>query len=358
MIVASGLAGSALVWSLIGAGLLVLINGVFVAYEFALVASKQSVFEAGMENNRSVDRLANEAVSDLTMQMAGSQLGVTIVSLALGYAGEPAVGSLLESLLGTTLSEGARTTVALLGALAVTTFFHLVVGEMIPKNIALAAPEATMRWIVRPYRIYLLLFRPVARLLNAMGRAGVRLFGVEPLDEISSSYSTAELAAIVIHSSQEGLIETDSAELLHGALEFAERPISEIARPLEEVAALRFGATPAQAELLVKQTGQTRLPIVAPSLGQRRFLGYLHAKELLRIEPEVRNHPLPSSIVRQMAVVDADRPLIEVLRLLRRLRRQLAVVQGPSGPIGIVSVEEVIRALVVDAGTGETAASR
>lgn len=335
-------------WSLVAAVVLIIANGFFVAYEFALVAAKRSAFEAGAEQGNRTSRASLDAISDLSAQLAGSQLGITMASLGLGYVAEPALAALLERAFDTTLSPSVTSTASFFTALAITVFLHLVVGEMIPKNIAIARPTGTVTWLVMPYRAYNLVFRPIVRLLNGIANSATRALGVEPTDEIAVSHSTAELASIVTESSQGGGIEADSAELLRGALDFAERPIGAIARPLDDWATIRFGATAAHAEHIVKTSGQTRVPIVAPSLGERRLVGYLHAKELLGIDPDRRAQPLPSGLTRQMAVIRDDRPLIEALRILRRLKRQLAVVVSADGPIGIVSVEEVIRALVDD----------
>ncbi len=338
--------GSTLGWSLVAAVLLILVNGFFVAYEFAIMAAKRSVFEAKAETGGRVAHAALASVSDLTMQLAGAQLGITIASLALGYVGEPAVASLLEGALGRVLSEEATRFVGFAVALTIVAFLHLVVGEMIPKNLAIAAPEATTSWLVLPYRAYLLAVRPFVLFLNWLANISCRLIGVEPRDELVASHSVSELASIVANAFEEGALEGESAELLHDALGFAQRPVSEVATPIADIATIRFGATPAQAERVIVTSGQTRLPIVAPARGQLRLVGYLHAKDLLRIEPSERFTPLPASFHRPMVLVRADRPVIDVLRMMRRLRRQLAVVIGDGEPIGVVSVEQIIRALV------------
>ncbi len=354
---ASGVTGSALVWSLVIGLLLLVANAIFVAYEFAVLAAKRSAFESSAEDGNRVSLASLDSLSDLSNQLAGSQLGITMASLGLGYVGEPALASLFEQALGTSLSEGVTTTLSFSGALAITVFLHLVFAEMVPKNIAIARPEATVRWLVLPYRAYLAVFRPFVLFLNALANVGCRLVGVEPRDEIVTSHSTAELASIVRLASEEGEIETDSAELLQGALAFAERPVGEVARPLESLATIRFGATAAVAERVVNESGQTRVPIVAVEAGaggQPRLVGYLHVMELLAIPVEERHRPIPAAMTRQMAVVQADRPLIEVLRVMRLLRRQLAVVTSDDGPQGLISVEEVVEALAVHQHSRET----
>ncbi len=343
---AEDVATSTIVWSLVAATFLILLNGFFVAWEFAILAAKRTAFEAGAELGRKTSKAALASLSDLSMQLAGAQFGITLATLVLGYVGEPAVDALLLRAIGDSMSEELRTGVAFALALAVVGFLHLVVGEMIPKNIAISAAEPTVTWLVLPYRAYLAVVRPFVWLLNVTANAGCRLLGVEPRDEIVAAHSVAEITAIVAQSTEEGAIEADSAGLLQGALDFAERPVAEVATPLDEIRTIRFGATTDQAERTVIQSGQTRIPIVAPALGADRLLGYMHAKDLLSVAAADRFAPLPSHFTRQMAVLPHDEPLVEALRILRRRRRHLAVVAGPDGPIGIVSVEEIVRALV------------
>lgn len=346
ILASGGPAGLSVGWSLFFAAILILLNGFFVAFEFATLAAKRSAFEAGAELGRRIPKAAIAAISDLSMQLAAAQFGITMATLGLGYVGEPVLAGLLEGLLDQALSEDITRVVSFVVALGIVSFLHLVIGEMVPKNIAIAAPEPTVRWLVLPARAYLTLFRPVVRSLNFLANAGVRMLGVEPRNELAESHSTAELATIVKVSSQGGGIEAESADLLRGALAFAERPVGEIANPLSEMATIRMGTTPAQAESVIVNSGQTRIPIVSPALGEARIVGYLHVKDLLDIPAEARTSPLPSSIHRPMAVVRGDRSLVQTLRTLRQMRRQMAVVVNDDGPVGVVSVEEVIEALI------------
>ncbi|MEZ5343635.1 MAG: CNNM domain-containing protein [Acidimicrobiales bacterium] len=297
---------------------------------------------------KSSAKSAVNAMSDLSMHLAGAQLGITMASLALGYLGEPALAALIEKGLGQVLSPELTHGIGFATALSIVVLLHLVIGEMVPKNIALVTPDRTTRVLVLPYRVYLTIFRPAVRFLNALAAAGCRAIGVEPRDEVLAAHSAQELAEIVTHSSEGGAIEADNAELLRVAIKFAEQPVSSVARPLDEVQTLRLGSTAAQAERVVHASGQTRIPLAAATLGSVRFVGYFHAKDLINLSASERMLPLPSTATRRMAVVKHDRSLIEVLRVLRGLRRHLAVVVDADGePIGIASIEDVIRALAV-----------
>lgn len=344
MILATTLSPGATALALAASGFLIVLNGFFVGYEFAVVAARRAAFEEGGEGDGRIASAARASLSDLNMQLAGAQLGITIASLALGRVGEPALESIFEAVLGQRLDEDVARVLSFATALAIFTSLHLIFGEMVPKNIALAAPEATLRWLVVPYRMYLFLFRPVVSVLNSVANGLCRMVGIEPRDEIISVHTASELASIVSHSEQGGAIEAEDAELLQGALHFAQRPVSDIATPVEDHDSVALGATAVQLERLVAQTGSRRILVRSPDDSEP--VGYIHARDLLAVSPENRPDPVPPAIVRQMAVVPGDRSLIDVLRMLRRAGRQLAVVQLGQDRLGVVSMEEVVRALV------------
>ena len=343
-----GLSGSLLAWFFVASAVLIALNGVYVAYEFAVITAKRSAFSAPGGANKRTSVAALAAMSDLSMQLAGAQLGITMASLALGFVGEPAFEVVVDAALGSAFSPEVTRGVGIVVSLSIVVFLHLVLGEMVPKNIALAAPAATLRALVLPYRVFLLLFRPFIGLLNGMANAGCRLLGVEPRDELVRVHSVSELAAIVMHSRAEGTIAEEDIELLAGALQFAQRRVGELALPLSDVTILRLGATVAQAERVVTSSGRERIPIV-DSEADGSFIGYVHARDLFRIDPDGRGSPIPVELIRPMAIVDSDRPLIEVLRRLRRVKRQLAVVVVEGEAVGIISIEEVVRALLESA---------
>ena len=344
------ISGGRVAWMFVAAAVLIALNAFYVAYEFAILAAKRSTFESARAAGTRTSKGVLASMSDLSMQLAGAQLGITMASLALGYVAEPAFEVVIETVLGATFSPEVTRAIGIVVSLSIVVFLHLVVGEMVPKNIALAAPDATMRWLVLPYRVYLLLFRPFIVMLNAMANAGVRLVGVEPRDELVSVHTVSELQAIISLSGAEGAIEADDAKLLAGALDFAQRPVCQLAAPPAEWQTLSLGATVAQAERVVASSGQERVPIVRPgqsSAGAATFIGYVHARDLLGLDANRRWSPLPTDLVRAMLIVPADQPLAEVLRNLRRAGRQLALVENAAGEaVGIVSVEGIVRALL------------
>ncbi len=334
----------AVVGALVASVGLIVLNGFFVAYEFAVLAAKRSSFEDDDRQGR-VNTAAQASLSDVSMQLAGAQLGITIASLALGRISEPALEVVIEQVLGASVDPDTARIIGIAVSLSVFTVLHLIFGEMVPKNIALAAPDATLRWLVLPYRLYLWLFRPVVQLLNGIANLASRAVGIQPRDELQSVHTASELAAIVAHSSAGGAIKADDAEILQGVLDFAQRPVGEVATPLDDHPSVQLGATAGQLERAVASGGGSRVLVVDPRHGARP-IRYLHARDLLELAPERRAAPVPLDLVRTMAVVQADWALVDVLLQLRRLRRPLALVQSDGGALGVVSQEQVVRALV------------
>jgi len=335
---------SFVILALSASAVLIILNGIFVAYEFAVIAAKKSVFEAEEIASRRTSKASLKSLSDLSMQLAGAQLGITIASLALGKIGEPAFESLIELALGSSVSEEVAKIVGFAVALTVITFLHLVIGEMVPKNIALSAPEATLRWLVIPYRIYLFVFRPFASFLNGLANVGCRLFGITPKDELFAVRTASELAKIVGQSTQEGIIEQDDGDLLQGVLAFSETKVADVVNPSSTTQSAKLGVSAKELEKIVASSTQTRIPI--KGLKGDQYLGYIHARDLLKIQSSKHLSPFPTELVRQMAVVRAEQPLIEVLRLMRRLRRQLAVVVDDAGTLGFISIEQLMEAIL------------
>lgn len=332
-------------WQLLLSIFLLAANAVFVAYEFAILVAKKGDFEAAAAEGNRLAQLATKAFSEVSLQLAGAQLGITMASLGLGSVAEPAIGHAIEDWLHVRLSESLSQILGFAIALSIVTFFHLVIGEMVPKNIAIARPGPTLRALVYVYAAFLWLFSPVVKSLNAIANAGCRLLGVEPRDELVAAHSVAELSSIVLRSQQHGALESDDASLLAGALSFAQQPILDISRPWSDVPTVRMGATGNQARRLVRDSSASRILVQGrgPTGGMQ---GYVHAKDLLRLDADQLGQPISSSLIRSTVAVRSDRPLIEVLRLMTSAKQQLAVVVDDGVPVGAVSIEEVVQALV------------
>lgn len=326
---------------LVVAVVLLVFNALFVAYEFALLAASRQTVEADAEGGGRAATSAAAAMSNVSLHLAGAQLGITICTVLLGFVAEPAVGALLLKFIDGPLAHGLAVAISIGVALSVVTFFHLVGAEMVPKNIAIAVPERTLRLTVLPYTVYLRIFRPVVWFLNTLANWGCRVVGVEPRDELVSAPDVAELAAIVGHSSSEGAIEADDADMIQVAIQLAERPVADIARELTPENSIRWGETYRNALNLATSAGEKRIPVI-DRIGNGRVMGYVHARDLLGLDERALGGIIPTASIRRMAVFEGPTPLIEVLRQMRASRSHLAQVRTPDGAPRIVSIEEVV----------------
>jgi len=337
-------------WPFVAIALLLAVNGFFVALEFALVGSRQSRLEPlAAAGDRSAKR-ALAAMSDLSVQLAGAQLGITIASLLLGVVGEPAVAHLIEA--GARhiswFDKGWVHPVAATLGLLIIVFLHMVVGEMVPKNLTLTRPESVLRGITIPNRFYLIVFRPVIVVLNVMGNAGVRLFGVEPRDELASAHTVEELAVLVTVSHDEGAIPDRAAELLSGVLDFAGRDVDTVMVARGRICAVPASATLRQVETVIHDRGHTRVPVVGDH-DLDDIVGFIHSKDLLALDDAELDGPIPPRLVRQTLSVPSDASLEELLVRMQTRRVHLAVITAPDdSTAGIVTLDDLLDALVGD----------
>jgi CBS domain containing-hemolysin-like protein len=338
-------------WALIAAAALLAANAFFVAVEFAVIASRQSRLEplAADGSRRAVAALS--AVRHLSLQLSGAQLGITMASLGLGAVAEPAVADLIEPLIESvaTVPSGVLHTISFVISLAIVVFLHMVLGEMVPKNVAIAGPERTLLWLALPNRAYLAVFGPVVRALNWLGNLGVRALGFEPRDELGGGQTVEELGSIVAASHEEGLIEPEQSELLGAALLFGQREVGDIAVPRGRVDVVDRHATIAEVEDGVARHGHTRLPVVDGTIDDT--VGFVHVKDVLPLDPSARSRPIPERLIRPVVEVVGHHPLESVLRSMRRQRTHVALVRRGhrrGRVLGIVTLEDVVEALVGD----------
>jgi CBS domain containing-hemolysin-like protein len=328
---------------------LLLANGFFVAVEFALIASRRTKLEAMAEQGSARARIAVRSMQHLNLQLAGAQLGITMASLLLGYVAEPAIAGLIVDSLGwfVTLPDSVIHTLGFVLALTMVAFLHMVIGEMVPKNVAIADPERTLLALAVPNRAYVTLFGPVLRVLNGLAAAGVRLLGIEPRDELATAASADELAMMLGASRDQGLIEEMAHQLLTGALDLGDRSITTVMVPREGIVWLPRSATPADAEALVVASGHTRLLVAGEQVDD--VMGFVHAKDLLGLSGAARLRPLPLGRVRRMLVLGGSTSLDDALLAMQRDRLHVAVVTDDAGrTLGIATLEDVIEALVGD----------
>jgi CBS domain containing-hemolysin-like protein len=326
---------------LIGLATLVL-NAFFVGAEFALISVRRSQIEPYAEEG---DRRAKSVLWGLehvSALMAAAQLGITLCTLVLGVVAEPAIEHLLEPAFHTLgVPTGAGQAASFVIALALATYLHMLLGEMVPKNIALAEPVHSALLLGPPLVALARALRPVIFTINAFANALLTLLRVDVKEEVTATFSDAELARIVKDSSEAGLIDDRAQERLHDALELGHRPVRDVVLPLERVVYTRVGVTPEQLDALSAESGFSRFPVVDEG---RRIVGYLHVKDALDASP--RDVPFRPRDMRAIARVRESTPLDDVLTAMRRSRTHLAAVLGADRKLaGLVTMEDVLREL-------------
>jgi CBS domain containing-hemolysin-like protein len=320
-------------------------NAFFVGAEFALISARRTQIEPRAAEGSRAARTTLGAMENISLMMAGAQLGITACSLGLGAIGEPAVAHLIErpfAALG--MPEALLHPVAFAIALAIVVFLHMVLGEMVPKNIAIAGPERAALLLGPAIYGIVMVLRPVIVALNAMANGALRLLRIEPKEEVSSSYTREEVAALVEESRGEGMIEEEEYDRLAGALGFTEKSVSTVLMRPQTLTTVHRGSTPADVEALCAATGFSRFPVAGEG---GELLGYLHIKDVLETDRQRRIAPIEDRWVRPFATVGTDDPLHEALEILQRRGSHMArVVDRDAATLGLVTMEDVIEELV------------
>lgn len=325
-------------------GLLTLVvNAFFVGAEFALISVRRSQIEPEAEAGNKRARSVIWGLEHVSALLAAAQLGITLCTLVLGIVAEPAIAHLLEPVFDAVgMPHGLVHPISFVIALALATYLHMLLGEMVPKNIALAEPARTALLLGPPLVALARALRPVIFAVNAFANALLALLRVETRSEVSATFSDDELAMLVKDAGDAGLVDDRSAERLRYALELGRRPVQDVLLPIDKVLYTRVGTTPEELERLSWESGFSRFPVMD---GNQRILGYLHVKDALDATP--RDVPFPVSALRPIARVRASTPLDDALTAMRRSRTHLAmVVDDADLPAGLVTMEDVLRELV------------
>ncbi len=335
------------IWAIVLAVFLLALNGYFVAVEFALISSRKdrldSMIAAG---NKRAERV-QYATEHLSIMLAGAQFGITIASLLLGKVGEPAIAHLIEApfeALGMPpeLLHPVGFTISLL----LVTMLHIILGEMVPKNIALAGPETVATFVVPLHLLFVKVTNPIMQLLNWIARQTLKLMGVEQKDELDSTVSPSELASMIQDSRSEGLIAPEEATRLNKALGSSRRTLDEVLIPLADVhCILQEGSRMqvAAVEKAVQETGYSRFPVTDKN---GKWIGYVHVKDVLDnlVEP---NGQLDTTDIRPLLRVKSGSSFDVAMRNMRRTSSHIAAVEGTNGQIiGMITLEDIIEELV------------
>lgn len=329
----------ALVWLV----LLLFANGFFVAAEFAYITARRDV--VAQRQGRSAT-LAVGLSRDLSLSLAGAQLGITMASLVLGAVAEPAIAGMLELALGFLgLPEATLHAIALVIALLIVVFLHMVVGEMAPKNVAISHPETSAVALAIPFRAFIFMFRPLIALLNGIANGVLRLLRVEPVTALEHGHTAEDLAVVIGAGQEEGVIGDFAHTLLTGAITFNDRDAADVMTPRPDMVLARRDAPIEEILELMKATGHSRIPLYEGSVDDIK--GFAHVKDLIQVEPDRRRLSMPPDLVREAVAVPESASLRSVLARMRAVPSHLGIVVDEHGSAaGLVTMEDVAEELI------------
>jgi CBS domain containing-hemolysin-like protein len=332
------------IWGIFWLGVLLIINAFFVGAEFAVISARRSQIEPRAEAGSRSAKTALWAMEHATLMLAACQLGITVCSLLILNVSEPAIHHLLEVPLALTgLSEELISTIAFIMALIIVSFLHVVLGEMVPKNLSFSVPDRAVLILAPPLVFIATVFRPIIVALNAIANGILRLFKVEPKSEANSVFTLDEVATIVAQSTREGVL-TDSGGTLIGAFEFTSKKVRDVAIPMSGLVTLPEDAAPADLEKAVAQRGFSRY-ILLNDAGEPT--GYLHLKDVIDLEESEFSEPVPPKRIRQLISMYDETDLEDALATMRRSGVHVARSFDDSGATtGVLFLEDIIEVLV------------
>ncbi|MDH2425686.1 hemolysin family protein [Sphaerisporangium sp. TRM90804] len=325
--------------------LLLIGNGLFVAAEFAVVSSSRHRLEEAATGGGALEKAAARAAvrnaRQLSLMLAGAQLGITLCSLGLAMVTEPAIEHLLEPLFGLVgVPESMRLAIAYVIALAIVTFLHMVIGEMAPKSWALTHPERAAMGLALPFRGFTWVVRPLLAVLNGITNALLRAFGVRPRDELATARTPPQLAMLVGESARMGLLDRDEHDLLTGALRLQSQSVERLMVPIAEAAGVPAGSSAAAVRQAAARGGHLRLLVNSGS--PEDVLGVLHVRDVL-LHPEAA----PEQLVSEAPRLPSSTTIPQAVALLQQSRAHLGLITDDQGRVGgLVSLTDLIGELL------------
>ena len=329
-----------LVWLIV----LLIVNAFFVGAEFAVISARRSQIEPKAEAGSRAAITTLWAMEHATLMLATSQLGITVCSLLILNVSEPAIHHLLEIPLALTgLPEAAISTIAFIIALVIVSFLHVVLGEMVPKNLSFSVPDRAALVLAPPLVFVATVFKPIIVALNATATGVLLLCKVQPKSEATSVYTLGEVATIVAQSTKEGVL-FDSTGALKAAFEFTEKKVEDIAIGLAALVTLPEDATPADVERAVAQRGFSRYVLVND---EGEPTGYLHLKDVIDLDEDEFTEPVPPKRIRQLISIFRGTDLEDALATMRRSGVHVARAFDETGATkGVLFLEDIIEELV------------
>ena len=329
--------------------LLLGINAFMVGAEVAITAAagRRSVIESQAASGSFRARMASASLRELAFMLTGAQFGITLASLGLGFVAEPAIADLITA--ATTnrvgLPEPILHGIAAAIAIVLIVFLHMVLGEMAPKNIAVAEPIRTMLWVAVPFRMYANAIRPILWLLNSLANLAVRALGVTPRNELHTSFTASQIGEMLSALRRIEAIEVSDYRLAQGAIEFQTRKARDIMLPRSSVVSVTASATTGDVEQLAATTGHSRFPVQGDQPDE--YSGFVHVKDLLTAPSTSSNAPLGGALIRSLPVVPETATLASLLIDMRRRRSHMVMAIDEHGsPSGVITLEDLLEELV------------
>jgi CBS domain containing-hemolysin-like protein len=330
--------------------ILILLNGFFVASEFALVAIRKTRIDELAKKGKKAAQKAQAALNELDTYISSTQLGITLASLALGWVGEPAISVFLSPALNAIPLHflNPRTESAIL-AFIIMTFLQIVIGELVPKNISLQRAESTLLKVITPLQLFTTVFKPFISILNKSGELVLKAVGMHSAHSSESTLSEEEVKMVIANSAQKGILEKGEVDMVYKVLQFTDMPIQQIMVPRTEVVA--FDSSEKISTLLqkIKKISHSRYPIYEKTIDN--IIGFVHIKDLYNLidTPKEKKSLKDFSIIRKIIYSIEARPADEVLYEMRKKRIHIGVVMDEyGGTAGIVTLEDIVETIIGD----------
>lgn len=330
--------------ALVISAVLLALNGFFVAAEFALVASKRHRLEEAAASGSRSARAAIAGVSELSVMLAGAQLGITLCTLGLGSLSEPAVAQLLHPLFElVNIPEGVGHVIALIIAVGGIGLLHVLLGEMAPKSWAISNPERSALILALPFRGFTYVVRPLLLVLNWIANLCVRLVRVTPQNELASAHGPDELRLLIESSRQHGTLEAPEHDLLTAMLALQNTTVAQVMTPIAQLSTVPAAASAREVELTSRREGRSRLAVVSSGTS---ICGIVHVRDAARATTSGGTTLHAADLMTAPLELAAGTPVATAIRTMRDQRSQLAVVREGDQPVGVVALEDLLEEVI------------
>jgi CBS domain containing-hemolysin-like protein len=331
---------------LVAVFVLVLLNGFFVAAEFAFVRTRRAHLETDAQAGKRGAALALKIQDDLSRYLSSCQLGITLTSLGIGFLGEPAIASIFEDILGESLPHGVTLAISLALAYVISTSLHITIGEQVPKIYSIQKSEGVARFVARPLDVFTRIFHPFIVLLNGTSNAMLRVIGVRTSGNLEEGETPEELKVLIQQSLTGGKLDPGEAGMLTGVFHLHEQEARQVMTPAPAIVTVDLSEDVETALRRCVSSGHTRL-VVTEDENHDRVKGIVHANALAQLLLTDGPDATIEGLVREAPIVPETKPLDDLLADLQRQRTSLAVVIDEYGrTAGIVTVEDIIEEVV------------